>query len=187
MPEKVRMIITHVNHDGRSDLTEETVTEVAQYDDKGNPTFKGNLLYGTPDGVGSVGSAAPAENIFVPFFPGLAGHRFTVFSFLPESWMAASGDAAADAGESESGGGSEMEGLMDAFDADRPGMHITDTIDYVYVISGEVNLVLDDAETLVKAGDVVVQRGTWHAWKNYTDTPCVVAAVLIGAERKDKS
>ena len=185
MPEKVRMILTHVNDDGRSTLTEETVTEVAQYDDKGNPTFKGNLLYGTPDGFGSVGSAASEENIFVPFFPGLGGHRFTVFSFLPESWTAGDGDASGS--ENESGGESEMEGLMDAFDADRPGMHITNTIDYVYVISGEVNLVLDDAETLVKAGDVVVQRGTWHAWKNYTDTPCVVAAVLIGAERKDKS
>jgi quercetin dioxygenase-like cupin family protein len=185
MPDKVRMIVTHVNDDGTSDLTEQVVEEVAQFDDKGNPTFKGNLLYGTADGVGSVGSAAPSENSFVPFFPGVAGHRFTVFSFLPESWQTSEGDSHAAAGDEQGEG--EMEGLMDAFDPNRPGMHITDTIDYVYVISGEVNLVLDSGETLVKAGDVVVQRGTWHAWKNYTDTPCVVAAVLIGAERKDKS
>jgi quercetin dioxygenase-like cupin family protein len=47
------------------------------------------------------------------------------------------------------------------------------------VLSGECYLVLDDCEVLVKAGDVIVQRGTNHAWSNRSDCPCKIAFVLI--------
>jgi uncharacterized cupin superfamily protein len=58
-------------------------------------------------------------------------------------------------------------------------MHRTETIDYAIVLSGEITMVLDDADVLLKAGDVVVQCGTNHAWSNRSDAPCVVAFVLI--------
>lgn len=76
-------------------------------------------------------------------------------------------------------------GLIQAFEPDAPGMHTTDTIDYDIVIDGEVWLELDDgAETLLKQGDVVVQCGTRHAWRNKGDKPATMCFVLIGAERK---
>jgi quercetin dioxygenase-like cupin family protein len=61
-------------------------------------------------------------------------------------------------------------------------MHKTKTIDYAIVLSGEIYMVLDESEVLVKAGDTIIQRGTNHAWSNRSDQPCVVAFVLIDGE-----
>jgi mannose-6-phosphate isomerase-like protein (cupin superfamily) len=63
-----------------------------------------------------------------------------------------------------------------------PLMHRTETIDYALVLSGEITMVLDDQDVLLKAGDVVVQCGTNHAWSNRSNAPCVVAFVLIDGE-----
>ena len=61
-------------------------------------------------------------------------------------------------------------------------MHRTETIDYVIVISGEIDMDMDDSTVQLKAGDVMVQRGTNHAWVNRSDKPARVAFVLIDAE-----
>lgn len=75
---------------------------------------------------------------------------------------------------------SEM-GAGDAVDtsARHPFMHRTDTVDYAIVLSGEIYMLLDDSEHLLRAGDIVVQRGTNHAWSNRGSDPCVMAFVLI--------
>ena len=62
-----------------------------------------------------------------------------------------------------------------------PGMHKTDTVDCLIIISGEVWLILDEEEVLLKAGDTCVQRGTLHAWSNRADKPCLLAAILLDA------
>jgi hypothetical protein len=61
-------------------------------------------------------------------------------------------------------------------------MHRTRSIDYAIVLSGEIWAVMDVGETKLVAGDVLVQRGTNHAWANRSGAPCVVAFVLIDAE-----
>jgi mannose-6-phosphate isomerase-like protein (cupin superfamily) len=66
-------------------------------------------------------------------------------------------------------------------DARHPGMHRTDTLDYVVILSGEIYAVMDEDEVLLKAGDCLIQRGTNHAWSNRTDQPCRIAFVLIDA------
>jgi quercetin dioxygenase-like cupin family protein len=63
-----------------------------------------------------------------------------------------------------------------------PGFHMTDTVDYALVLEGEVWAVLDDTETLLKAGDVLIQRGTYHAWDNRSEQVCRIAFILIDAE-----
>jgi len=63
-----------------------------------------------------------------------------------------------------------------------PLMHRTETIDYAIILSGEITMVLDDADVVLKAGDIVVQCGTNHAWSNRSKSPCVVAFVLIDGE-----
>jgi mannose-6-phosphate isomerase-like protein (cupin superfamily) len=63
------------------------------------------------------------------------------------------------------------------------GMHRTDSTDYAIVIEGEIFAVLDETETLMRAGDVLVQRGTNHSWSNRSSAPCLVAFVLIDAAR----
>ena len=62
-----------------------------------------------------------------------------------------------------------------------PRMHRTDSVDYAIVISGEIDMALDDSEVHLKAGDVLVQRGTIHNWINRGSEPCVIAFVLIAA------
>ena len=59
-----------------------------------------------------------------------------------------------------------------------PLMHRTESIDYGIVLSGEIVLLLDDSEVHLKQGDVVVQRGTIHAWTNRTATICRMAFIL---------
>jgi quercetin dioxygenase-like cupin family protein len=63
-----------------------------------------------------------------------------------------------------------------------PRNHRTDSIDYAVVMSGEVDMELDDTTVHLKAGDVLVQRGTIHNWVNRGTEPCVIAFVLIAAE-----
>jgi uncharacterized cupin superfamily protein len=58
-------------------------------------------------------------------------------------------------------------------------MHRTETIDYGIVLEGEVVLIVDEGETTVRAGDIVVQRGTNHGWANRTERNCRIAFVLI--------
>ena len=62
-----------------------------------------------------------------------------------------------------------------------PGFHKTDSIDYAIVLSGEIWALMDEGEVLLKTGDVLVQRGTNHAWSNRTEQPCCVVFVLIDA------
>jgi uncharacterized cupin superfamily protein len=59
--------------------------------------------------------------------------------------------------------------------APHPYMQKTRTLDFCFVIDGEITLVLDTAEVTLKAGETVVQRGTNHAWSNRSNRPCVVA------------
>jgi quercetin dioxygenase-like cupin family protein len=64
-----------------------------------------------------------------------------------------------------------------------PRNHRTDSIDYAVVISGEIDMELDDGKSVrLKAGDVLVQRGTIHNWVNKGTAPCVIAFTLVAAK-----
>ena len=63
-----------------------------------------------------------------------------------------------------------------------PRNHRTSTIDYAVVISGEIDMELDDTTVHLRAGDVMVQRGTIHNWINRGTEPCVLAVILIAAK-----
>jgi quercetin dioxygenase-like cupin family protein len=96
-----------------------------------------------------------------PVWPG--GAVFRVIQIPPEKSMQASGATGKSA---------------------EHGMHQTDTIDFVTILSGEIHLLLDGGEeTLLKAGDTVVQRGTNHAWINRGSEPCRFSAVMIKSGR----
>lgn len=69
--------------------------------------------------------------------------------------------------------------------ARHPFMHRTDTVDYAVVLAGEITMLLDDSEVHLRAGDVVVQRGTNHAWSNRGSETCLIAFVLVDAERAE--
>lgn len=64
----------------------------------------------------------------------------------------------------------------------RPGMHRTSSVDYAVVLSGEIDMLLDEADIHLKPGDVVVQQATNHAWSNRGSEPRRIAFVLVDAE-----
>ena len=66
--------------------------------------------------------------------------------------------------------------------SDDPMMHITATVDYIIVLQGEIHAIMETGETLLKQGDILVQRGTNHSWSVRGEEPCIVAAVLVAAE-----
>jgi len=71
----------------------------------------------------------------------------------------------------------EVIGTMPGVEAD--GFHTTDTVDYVMVLEGEISLELDTGEVALHPGDCVVQRQTRHAWRNRSDKPVRMVAVMV--------
>jgi len=69
--------------------------------------------------------------------------------------------------------------------ARHPFMHRTETVDYAIVLEGEIDMLLDEQDVHLTAGDVVIQRGTNHAWANNYDRPCRIAFILIDAVGAD--
>ena len=113
----------------------------------------------------------------IPLKPPAGGSVFRVVEFAPESDVSRSegtGTLAAALGAHEPEGAALR----------HPGSHRTDSVDYAIVISGEIDLWLDDEKDDVhlKAGDVAIQRGTNHAWVNNGTEPCRIAFVLIDAK-----
>jgi hypothetical protein len=124
-------------------------------------------------------SGEPAESGLV-LAPPKGGTRIRVIDFPPE------GDAirkltAAEAAEKFS----EMNSAQSGTGAAHPLMHRTETLDYAIVLEGELTLVLDRSETTVGAGDIIIQRGTNHAWANRSDKNCRIAFVLIDGQFVD--
>lgn len=115
-----------------------------------------------------------------PYFPAPGGTRFYVVRFPPAEAAASVADPAAAAKAFFD----QFPGLADVMEPDHPGMHASQTVDYLVVLSGEIDLELDDGATRrLRAGDCVVQNGTRHAWKNPGDVDCVLVAAVIGARK----
>jgi quercetin dioxygenase-like cupin family protein len=73
-------------------------------------------------------------------------------------------------------------GVSDQGGARHAAMHRTNSVDYAIVLEGEIDMLLDDSEVHLAAGDVLVQQGTNHAWVNRGARPCRIAFVLIDAK-----
>ena len=80
-------------------------------------------------------------------------------------------------------GGIYADAKHDKTYAKHPGMHTTDTVDYAIVLEGEIWSVMDEGETLLRAGDVLIQRGTNHAWANRSSSTARIAFVLMDGKR----
>jgi mannose-6-phosphate isomerase-like protein (cupin superfamily) len=115
------------------------------------------------------------------YFPPPAGFRFSVFTIGAQGEHVVEGiDVAAAFADFQE----QLPGMVETLEPDDPGMHTTDTVDFDYVVSGEVHLELDDgAEVLLRAGDCVIQNGTRHRWNNRSDEPCTIVVAIVGADR----
>ena len=109
-----------------------------------------------------------AREIGVP--PPAGGSIFRVVDFPPEQGERSREAVLREMGVASGGG------------ARHHGMHRTRSIDYAVVIEGEIDMLLEDSEVHLRAGDVLVQQGTDHAWVNRGTAPCRIAFVLIDAK-----
>lgn len=127
-------------------------------------------------------SNEPTESSLV-LAPPKGGTRIRVIDFPPEGEEIRQMDEAGarEAFDSMSGGAASRfkQG------APHPLMHRTQSVDYGIVLEGEMVLVLDREETTLRAGDIVVQRGTNHAWSNRSGRRCRMAFVLIDGQFTD--
>lgn len=116
------------------------------------------------------------------YFPGPGGVRWVVFTIPAERRAPPDGtDLVAAKAATES----MLPGLLALMEPDHPGMHRSDTVDFVYVLEGEIVLELDDGqETLLRTGDTAVQNGTRHAWRNRSGRTCRLLVVMTGAARE---
>jgi len=101
---------------------------------------------------------------------------FRIVDFPPETLEARRLDH--DAMHRSLGDGTPKRGLPPR----HPAMHRTRTVDYAVVMTGEIDMLLDDSEIHLKAGDVLVQQGTNHAWVNRGTEPCRIAFILVDAK-----
>lgn len=124
-----------------------------------------------------VGALRDATKDETSFIPGPGGTRFHVMHFPPDAVMM---DPRLDQEATVREQRAQMPKLAERFAPN--GIHDTPTLDYVIVIDGEVWLELDSGEqTCLRAGDVVIQQGTAHAWRNRSDAGVMIAFVMVGA------
>lgn len=136
------------------------------------------LLWVTDSTPADLSSQADASNRKVGIPPPSGGTIFRVVEFAPQQQITADPETRL---KIIQGLGLAPEGPSRERPRD-PGMHRTCTIDYAVILSGEIDMLLDDSEVHLKTGNVVVQRATNHAWVNRGSTPCQVAFILIDAK-----
>ena len=175
----MRRIVTGHDAEGKSVLIEDAQAPNRITLD-GRPGWELNTLWAT-DGTPPLPAQGDPSLAVTRYLPATPGTRF-IFATWPSLQDQARN---ADAQSLRAEYNAKVPGLGHAHEPDAHGMHTTDTVDYVVIVSGEVWLELDDGkEVLVKAGDCVVQNGTRHRWHNRSDRPCTMAAVMLGAERR---
>lgn len=170
-----RRVVTGVDEHGRSCVVSDAAVPPIVL--SGSPTAAVFDVWGADGPV-----HAPSDGtrpLTSSWFPPTVGFRCIVATFPPDSAPTpADLDPDALAREMED----KVPGAASHYDPDNPGMHQTQSIDFGVVLDGHVVLELDDAEVLLHPGDVVVQNGTRHAWRNRSERPCTMAFVLIGAD-----
>jgi mannose-6-phosphate isomerase-like protein (cupin superfamily) len=174
-----RRVVTGHGEDGRPRIVEDA--PLPRYVEReAIPGMSDGVVWATgADDGDTVGAGDPAAAV-VSVVPGPGETRFLTVT-LPPAAAFESPDFDPEAAAAEDA--KVIPGLAELFDPEDPGMHTTPTVDYVIVLDGEVTLVLDgDEQTVVRQGDIVIQDGTRHAWRNLSDAPATLATVMIGRD-----
>lgn len=177
---KVRRIVTGHTADGKAVVAEDSQVDGITLDLI--PGYEFHRIWGRDSQPTFPDDGAPRPA--ATYFPPEDGSRFAIFTVPPAGQdLPEDLDIEAALAEMEEA----LPGMAGHMEPDNPGMHTTDTIDYLYVASGSATLELDDGKEVdVRAGDTIIQNGTRHAWRNHGTEPCVIAVVLIGAHRQQQ-
>ncbi|MEZ5929453.1 MAG: cupin domain-containing protein [Parvularculaceae bacterium] len=168
----IRRIVTATNEDGRSYFLSDGPPPnrfVADY----APSFV-QVLWATGDGAAKGSEPAPKDHVFG--FHSENGSILRIVDFPP--------DASYDL--------KKLNSFLDHHevkDGDNPRhmwFHKTESLDYAICLEGEIYAMMDEGETLMRAGDVLIQRATNHSWSNRSDKHCRMAFVLLALDRDGK-
>lgn len=137
------------------------------------PGYSVSLISATKDGQLVIPDAS------MSYLPGAGETRLASVTFPPDSVLGQPDIDFPAMGEELAG---LAPGLAELMEIDNPGMHTTPTVDYVVVTAGLLWLEVDDGAAVeLGVGDVVVQPGTRHAWRNKSDQAATIVVALIGA------
>ena len=171
---KVRRVVTGHGNDGQSMFaTDGYATNIKEMTSM--PGLALTDLWETATAPASNAGHADAASRTIRLEPPRGGTILRIVEFPPDSAWRNSADARA-AFDSIGAGHAKDQQSSD------PMMHKTATVDYIIVLKGEIWAIMDKGETLLKAGDILVQRGTNHSWSVRGNEPCIIAAVLVSAE-----
>jgi len=172
MPRPIRRVVTGHDKNGKAVITMDSAAPNARL----RPNGLVSTLMWVTDKSPTAESASDEGNRETGITPPLNGTIFRILEIPPESTRTA--DQAHAAGV----GGADLDkGLERDPNARHSGMHHTESIDYALILDGEIDMLLDDSETHLKTGDVVIMQGTYHAWANRTNKTCMMAFILVGA------
>ena len=175
----VRRIVTGHNDDGKSIVLQDGPSPHVLE----NPTQEGRGLtdlwrsFATPADNSGNDDAADTQVTLSP--PG-NGSVFRFFQIRPAAWDAQMSNEERAKRDAENFAKMGATGAHDSASSQH-GMHKTDTVDYIILLSGQVSLILDEGEVAMESMDVVIQRGTNHAWVNHGNEPAIRAGILIDA------
>jgi mannose-6-phosphate isomerase-like protein (cupin superfamily) len=167
-----RRIVTGHDADGKTVALFDGAVDAHQRSPGGNAI---TMLWVTQESPADVSGSADRASIKVGVPPPADGSIFRIVDFPPTT----PGTGHVDHHQILLGMGIDpaTQGYMR-----HPNTHRTCSIDYAIVLDGEIDMLMDDSEVHVKAGDVLVQQGTNHAWVNNGTQPCRIAFILIDAE-----
>jgi mannose-6-phosphate isomerase-like protein (cupin superfamily) len=172
----IRRVVTGKDSAGKAILTMDSVaTAVHRREGMG---VTNTMLWATDTIPADLSDREDAANKKIGVVPHPGGTVFRIVEFAPHKEVTADYETRLKAIRTI---GLAPEGPSREHPRD-PGMHRTRTIDYAVIVSGEIDMLLDDSEVHLKVGDVVVQRGTNHAWVNRGDAPCQVAFFMVDAK-----
>ena len=174
----IRRIVTADDAQGRSRIAEDAPAK-AMRTVPARPGYRSVNVWRTeaaPAPVGTADSIGEHKGILPPQH---GGSILRIIDFPPE---------AADPAERRRQIQATFNGMFADAQHDRregahPGMHRTDTVDYAILLEGEIWAMMDEGETLMRAGDVLIQRGTNHAWANRSTKTARIAFVLLDCVR----
>jgi len=175
-PNTYRRLVTG-NVNGKSIVQSDTPVEAYEFETV--PGYEHSLIWVTPT-TPDLSIDQRLDRYPDSIVPGPGGTSLHFVTFPPSSVFAdPSFDGEAARGEALI----RLRGLADHFEKEDPAMHKTNTVDYAVVFDGEIWLELDDGKTIhLKEGDVVVQNGTRHAWRNKGTVPVTMLFFLNGAK-----
>ena len=175
-PSRYRRVVT-MNVDGHSVVQSDE--QMQAYEFKSVPNYEHTLVWVNPT-TPDLREEQRFDRYPESVVPGPGGTSLHFVTFPPSSVFA---DPSFDDEAARREALIRLRGLADHFEKEDPAMHKTNTVYYAVVYDGEIWLELDDVKTIhLKRGDVVVQNGTRHAWRNKGTKPVTMLFFLNGAK-----